>query len=245
MRARLTYYPPYTMLSAHYHEADQFSVLLLGGFAESTAFGETELCDVRAGFKPAGLAHRNCYGAEGALIFAIDREPSPSSPDDWCWRRPGADQNIAMLTQALLTSNATSADVPDLIEELTSLVFKPAADPAKSCAAPRWLRRARNQIDESPASVSLESLARDAGVHHVHLSRSFAKSYGQPLSIYRRRVMAMRAARILIDDAESPAYAAGAAGFADQSHLNRVMRRELGLTPSRLKRLFSRPTSTG
>ncbi|MEO1135578.1 MAG: AraC family transcriptional regulator [Pseudomonadota bacterium] len=245
MLARLTFYPAGGVLSAHAHNTDQYSILMLGGFAEATRKGEEDLCGIRAGFKSAGLVHQNRFGPDGALILAIDRLPIEMEETCWRWRSAHGHSAMRQLVWHLLTVdvrgvNAPEAEIQDILDELTALLFyTPDAKANGAHRVASWLRRIREEIDDAPRDASLKKLAHEAGVHHVHLSRSFAKVYGQPLSLYRRRAMAMRAASALAAWGRTPVQAAGEAGFADQSHMTRVMQSEIGLTPSRLRRMFA------
>lgn len=242
---RLTYYPADNTLSAHAHDTDQFSILMLGGFAEVTKQGEADLCDVRIGFKPAGLVHQNHFGPNGALILAIDRLPANMNETVWRWRCAHADPFIGQLVRRLLAANEdgpfiSRTDMEDIVADLTALIGdQPEGRAGQKDATASWLRRIREEIDDAPLNASLKKLACGAGVHYVHLSRSFAKAYGQPISLYRRRVMAMQAAGALAVRGKTPVQAANEAGFADQSHMTRVMRSEIGLTPKRLRRMLA------
>ncbi|HEY0436094.1 MAG TPA: hypothetical protein VGC92_05605, partial [Phenylobacterium sp.] len=53
-------------------------------------------------------------------------------------------------------------------------------------AVPAWLEEARSRLLAQPATTSLSRLARDFGVHRVHLSRSFQAHFGAPPSVVRR-----------------------------------------------------------
>ena len=242
--ARLTYYPPGAEMHAHIHENDQYSVLVLGGFREVTTSGEADLHGFSAGFKAAGQRHENLYGRDGAIILAIDAPPRETDRG-WHWRQPTARENILPLVKMLLERRKPANDSGDVVHELISLIEVTPDDSGghlrNGRTPPNWLRRVREEIDDAPMAADLTSLAGRASVHVTHLSRSFAQSFGVPLSVYRRRVMAMRAAQAMMHEVQTPAAAANTAGFADQSHLTRVLRRETGLTPRRFQALFDAP----
>ncbi len=83
--------------------------------------------------------------------------------------------------------------------------------------------------------VDVADLAREAGVHRVHLARAFRDHFGESVTLFARRVRLEAAQRLIAAGGISLAQAAARAGFADQSHLTRVMRAALGLTPGRMR----------
>jgi AraC-like DNA-binding protein len=95
----------------------------------------------------------------------------------------------------------------------------------------RALERAREFVgEEFRREIGLDELATAAGVDKYRLTRIFRGRYGLPphaLQIAHR----VRAARVRLEHGDSPAAAAAATGFVDQSHLHRHFRRTLGMTP--------------
>jgi AraC-like DNA-binding protein len=100
----------------------------------------------------------------------------------------------------------------------------------------------RDGLDEAcehggtPPSVS--ELARDAGVHRVHLSREFHLHFGASPTEYRQRARLRAAVRRVGAAAQTLSRAAYESGFADQAHMTREFRRRLGLTPLEYRRLM-------
>ncbi len=93
----------------------------------------------------------------------------------------------------------------------------------------REVLAARELIDQD-GDRDCVALARAVGVSPWRLSRAFRQGMGLTVPEYRvhRRLCA---AKKLLAQGASPAYAALEAGFFDQSHLNREFRRRVGLTP--------------
>lgn len=99
--------------------------------------------------------------------------------------------------------------------------------------APEWLERARAFIDEHFAEhLSLVMVATLAGVHPVHLARTFRRAYDTTFSSYLRSVRLDFAREQLTTTSIPLAAIAVAAGFCDQSHFSRLFRRDTGLTPA-------------
>jgi AraC family transcriptional regulator len=98
---------------------------------------------------------------------------------------------------------------------------------------PRWLSQTRDFLhDNFAGSFTVEDVARVAGVHPVHLSRVFRRRFGCTIGEYVRRLRVEYANR-QISATETPlSEIALAAGFADQSHLNKTFKSVFGLTPA-------------
>ena len=88
--------------------------------------------------------------------------------------------------------------------------------------------------DEAP---STEDLAVLADLSPYHMIRSFSQTFGMPPHAYLLQARVERARRML-EKGASPAEAAQATGFADQSHLHRYFRRILGIPPGAYQRAF-------
>jgi AraC-like DNA-binding protein len=100
----------------------------------------------------------------------------------------------------------------------------------------RALRLACEYLADRPErNVGLDELAAVAGVGKFRLIRLFRERTGLPphaLQVAHR----LRAARRLLEAGETIAGAAAATGFTDQSHLHRLFRRSLGVTPGEYRR---------
>jgi AraC-like DNA-binding protein len=109
-----------------------------------------------------------------------------------------------------------------------------AGRPSTAAARKRAVDATREVLAERPA-VGLLELARAVAVSPHHLSRIFSDCAGEPISRYRNRIRARLALERLADGETSLARLAGELGLADQAHLTRVVRREVGQPPSRLR----------
>lgn len=87
-------------------------------------------------------------------------------------------------------------------------------------------------------------LRTDIGSPH-HLSRIFHSVTGTTISRHRRRLRARRALERLAAGDRDLARLAFELGFADQSHLCRVLRVETGQMPSALRRALAQPAPEG
>ncbi len=96
---------------------------------------------------------------------------------------------------------------------------------------PIRVRRMRDYIhDHMDESLTLSDLAETAGVGRFQAIRLFRAAMGLPPHAYLVQCRVQSAARLL-RSGTSPAEAATAVGFADQSHLTRHFKRTFGVTP--------------
>jgi AraC family transcriptional regulator len=106
---------------------------------------------------------------------------------------------------------------------------------------PAWLGRVTQLLESRfRERLTLEELAREAGVHPVHLAAAFRRHLRcTPFDFLRRRRVAF-AARQLVDTELSLVTVALGAGFAHQSHFCRIFKSVTGMTPTAYRKLFSR-----
>lgn len=240
---RLSHYGSGADMAPHVHGYTQLSWLLAGELSEQHGRHDVEILGPSLGIKPAECRHANRYGRDGSLILSVnveeDRLPTLVGREglDWGWARRAAPRDGRDPVPALAALLAAGGE--DAGWALNDLVARAVETPADEReATPVWIERVREQLREDESEPDLESVAAQAGVHRVHLSRSFARHVGMAPSLFRTRVRLARALRGMMDG-QSTADAAYAAGFSDQAHLNRWIKRETGFAPRRLSRLLA------
>jgi AraC-like DNA-binding protein len=103
----------------------------------------------------------------------------------------------------------------------------------------RLVDRAREALIEGRLVVGLEELADLVGCSSHHLSRIFRLVTGESLTAHRNRLRVRAVLSDLQDGSPCLRLLAAEYGFADQAHLTRVVRRQLGRTPSDLRGVVS------
>lgn len=231
---RLSYYGPGERMLPHEHDAHQLSWLLSGELYEERGGQSCEILSAARGFKPADCVHANIYGRHGALVLSInldDEKTAELLPDkarDWRWSHTDTRPAAALLN--LMAKQGERADLA-----LTDLLALDEEDADYNGAAPpAWLDRVREQLRDEPDLPGLDVMAAECGVHRVHLSRSFSRHYGLAPSLYRARSRTALGVSCLAEG-EGAAHAAAVAGFADQSHFSRWLKKQTGLPPRRLQ----------
>ena len=138
-------------------------------------------------------------------------------------------QRFAKANAAMRKPASRAAEMSADLITLLAGVLEPGS--ASLRGSPPGIRLAKASIDDDPVgNHSLEALARTSGLSKFQTIRGFARSTGLTPHAYvvQRR---LDFARRLIREHAMLADVACAAGFADQSHLNRAFRQRYGLTP--------------
>jgi AraC family transcriptional regulator len=130
-------------------------------------------------------------------------------------------------------------DVTPLV--LHGLVLELVAGLARASASsrsrePSWLDRVEEFLRAGfDAPLSLAAVAAHAGVHPVHLARTYRRHRHRTIGDRIRELRVEHACRLLATTCDSIADIAHRCGFVDQSHLARLMRQRLGITPTRYR----------
>ena len=139
-------------------------------------------------------------------------------------------------------SETSELVVESLVMEMLALLGSQQFTDARGSA---WLALVRDRLESATSPMPrLGELSDLADVHPVYLARAFRRRFGCSVGDYGRRVQVGRAA-ILFEQLEVPlAVVASDAGFADQSHMTRIVRDQTGLTPGAWRRRIvqGRPT---
>ena len=255
LRLVVTEYRPCEQMAPHWHPGTQVSMVLRGAVEEGVGRCEHQGTAGALVVKPAGVVHRNVFGPVPTRMVSIGIEPwaerelasRAAALQRWRWMDAGAAPRV--LWRLLQSARAEPDRAPRLLAdglwEMIDALEDDGAAPAPACEPPAWLRRVRDRLhDHAGVAPPVRELARDAGVHPVSLARAFRRAYNVPVTEYARRLR-VRAAADRVASTELPlARIACQAGFADQAHLTRELRRATGLTPGALRRAAATPPSS-
>lgn len=132
---------------------------------------------------------------------------------------------------------ATAALARQLVRHAGTARPQPPPPPARGGLSPAAKRRALELIDaQLDARLSVETLAREVGLSVAHFARAFKETLGRAPHQFLLSLRLERARRMLEMPGAQLSQIALAAGFADQSHLTRLFKRQYGVTPGALQR---------
>ena len=229
----------------HYHERPYFTFLLQGGMIEGNK-KEKYICT------PGTLlfhhwqdAHYNIKSSQFTRGFHVevgegftetyDLPDIPASGS-----RQLYDPFIKILFRKIYFETRLQGDTMELaVNQLLLNVFD-RLSPGRTAiekSRPGWLKSIKEALHESsPHTLSLKSLALEAGIHPVHLSREFPKFFHATVGEYLRMLKMEKALDLMLDSNLSMTDIAYRSGFADQSHLIRNFRYLLSVKPSVYRR---------
>ncbi len=129
-------------------------------------------------------------------------------------------------------TGASHTEVALIVEEhLLAVLMQLGGWSSPRPVMPLDIRCALQRLDDDPSQpVSLQDLADLSGLSRFQVLRAFLKMTGLPPHAYQRQCR-LHLARRLIRAKRPLAEAALEAGFADQSHMNRLFVKTYGMTP--------------
>lgn len=149
------------------------------------------------------------------------------------------------LEHRLLLSSARRAEDPHEVSERAFVLIartlarrdqrRVASGRPATAAARRVLADGVREALAADRERSLPELAKELSVSPHHLSRVFHSLTGTTVSRHRMRLRVRDALERLAGGQRNLAQVAADVGFADESHLSRVIRRETGETPAALR----------
>lgn len=235
------------LIPTHSHEMAFFSLLLAGDYREFFRSKTISYRPLTICWHPPDLTHRDEIGREGGKFFTIEVQHAwlerlrefarvPDALHDvrggelvWLALRLYREHNEAQLAAPLM--------IEGLLLEMLAIASRLPLPQEKR--APLWLARVLDRLHaEFQQNLTTNELAREAGVHAVHLAAVFRQFQGQTLGEYQQQLRVQYASQLLGKQELSLAEIAQAAGFADQSHLTRTIKRHSGLTPGALRSLL-------
>ena len=168
------------------------------------------------------VALRRAYGIGGAqmqhIVGALTNEAGDGTPSGLAF----VDTLTTALGLQLVQQAGTSKPVPPRI---------------RGGLAPAVRRRVLELMDAHPdAHLTIDALARVAGLSPAHFARAFKESIGRAPHQHLLALRLERARRMLEVPDAALSDVALRAGFADQAHFTRFFKRHYGLTPGMLLR---------
>lgn len=206
-------------LATHRHEQAYAALVVDGSYWESSLEGPVQCVPGTLLLHPHFHAHGNRFGRHGARVINL---PLPD--------RLVPEQRSIWQVDCLKEAIKVFASEPDALPDVLARA-QPAASERTEHSG--WQVDFMQQLQHSDLSIA--RIARQAGVSDAYASRSLRHSHGLSPQLLRRELR-LRRALILLGQDQPLADIAAICGFADQSHLSRVVRACTGLPPARLRR---------
>ncbi|HRH42254.1 MAG TPA: AraC family transcriptional regulator [Pyrinomonadaceae bacterium] len=229
-----------------WHSHDDFILVMVlrGNVREQVKCQDTVINAFDVGIKAPEIKHTDHFCPKGVRVIRLSLAPKFVAQlkseslinEDWNWLKgSNAVRPFLQIGNSLLLQNS---EITDEIHELLAAIL-PNKDLPKNSHPPFWLRRAKQQLDETfLEGVRLSQLAIEAGVHPVYFARKFQQFFGCNVGNYVRKLQVQKVHSLLISGKFSLSQIAVEVGFSDQSHLTRTFANEFGITPANLRKLL-------
>jgi len=235
-------------LPRHSHELAFFALVLNGHYREHCGRSEGQYAPFTLMFRPSGIPHQDEIGPRGVRLYEIEIRPE--------WQKRLADCSAALdtprddiaggpllwLAMKLFREVEASPARDDLAVEclLAEMLSRTSRSAQRESGhAPPWLPRILDKLHiEHCRRLTLDELAREAGVHPVHLSRVFRRCVGEGIGEHVHRLRVRTACERLLAPDVSLSEVSFGTGFADQSHFTRAFRKITGMTPAAFRSAF-------
>jgi AraC family transcriptional regulator len=236
-----TLYLPHETLSRHSHDNAFVSIALHGHYHEHSGPKKWECSTGAVIFHSAGESHADRFYESGGQVLNL--ELFPHFLETLGAHGFRTDRRIQLQSPYLLqiglrlqneirrkdtawelaTEGLALELLAGLMRQRDSREYPPSSD---------WLSQVRDLLDDGfRKSLSLKELAQFVDVHPVHLARAFRKRHHCCVGDYVRRLRVEGACRDLCSSSLPIVEVAARNGFADQSHMSRVIKRYTGLSP--------------
>jgi AraC family transcriptional regulator len=217
----------------HRHDWAYIGLYTAGHYRERYDGGEAEMRGPCAVLHPAGRPHADTVEDKGLETLTIEFDPA------WLRRHGFAGQldrsqvwsggQVGFASRRLATA-LTHRGADERSIGQAAAQFLHLARSSKPSSAPVWIGDVERRLaDAEPVSAS--DLAQRLDMHPAYLARAYRAATGEGLAEVQRRRRVETASRLLRFTADPLAEIAVAAGFCDQSHMNRCFRAVLGRTP--------------
>jgi len=226
----------------HTHDASSFCLLLEGAYEERSEDTQLVYAPMTLAFHPAGMSHSDAIGPDGASFFMIELPPAWDQdvaqygiPRTRLSELHGGDAAWLALRihDAYCDPDTTAVEVESLLFELCSHIALLARD---ELSEPAWLRAIIARLDAEYYHVpGIRRLAADAGIHPIHLARTFRRFHQRTIGDYIMGLRIRDVCQALHETSASLATIALETGFADQNHLTRVFKAITKTTPARYR----------
>jgi len=226
---------PGLVLEDHAHDGATIGILLRGAVAERRDGLVRAQAPGDVFVRPKGVRHANQYFPSGSRSLFVELEPDDP-------RAAGLHAIDALVWPELARHGEAVARAFEQREKARTELFRcaqllvSAAATLRRPRTPPWLVRAKERLaHEFQQPPTLRELAEDLRVHPVHLAQAFRARWGLTPGAFVRAHRVFTAVP-MIQTGAPLAQVAYACGFADQSHMTRVVRSLRGAPPGYLAR---------
>ena len=228
-------YPEGLVAESHFHDHSYLTIVTSGATQESFSGRDEVIAPNDVHLMLAGDRHENRYLADMRCLHLEVDAVLQDLPNAVPGPRRGP--RTATLAQ-LLCQEAEATDDLSVIAVEGLLFALISASAVSSRSAPSWMKKVEDLLRSSfTRTLTLEDIARVAGVHQAHLCREFHKHNGRTIGAWIRELRIDRSRALLQTSAKPLAEVALQCGFSDQSHFSNAFKRVMRMTPRQYRQI--------
>jgi AraC family transcriptional regulator len=244
-------YPAHFRTPRHRHDRPLFCFVVKGSYTE-TYGSKTRACQPSTLlFHAPGEEHAEEFHGAGGCSFLVEIEQgwlehvsAESRVINTSFDCDGG--VLSLLAARIYREFGEPDDLSPLVIE--GLMFELIGETSRHARGgptsppPKWLTQARQLLHDSFSEpVTLAEIAAAVGVHPAHLAKSFHRFYNCTVGVYIRRQRIDFACKALATTDLPLSQIALAAGFSDQSHLTRLFKRQMAVSPAQYRAMLRLP----
>ncbi len=238
-----THYAAHADIPSHTHKNGYFCLVRKGNYQETFGSRRRDCGPLTVAYHPPGEAHSERFLASDCQSFNVElpyawldrirQDAVLAGPLDAHGGTPAA-LAIRLYNEFHRVDSVSALAIEGLILELAAELSRAAQ--REDALIPGWIARIHDLLcDRFAEELSITLLAQEAQVHPVYLNAAFRKHFHCSIGAFVRRRRLAWAASQLVQTRKSVTEIAIAAGFADQSHLCRMLKQCTGLTPTAIR----------
>lgn len=249
LRLTESLYPPAAVIPRHFHEVAYFGLVLEGSYTEAYGARTRECGPSTLLFHPSGEVHSECHDKAVVRILNIElsfqwlAHVQKHSRLLDCPFECSAGTAVRLATR-LYNEFQNPDDLSCLaIEGLALELVVEARRHHRVCqhdrTRPPWLGQVEELLRARyTESLTLDDVAKAAGVHPAHLARVFRQHYRCTVGDYVRGLRIESACCQLSASNTPLSHIALATGYSDQSHFSTAFKRHTDMTPAEYRKVF-------
>jgi AraC-like DNA-binding protein len=224
-------------IEEHRHDWPSLTLHALGAADEMYDGGEARISGPSAVLHPAGRPHADRISEAGLETVSVQFDPAwlrsagatVHLDQTRCWSGGRVGAASQRLAAAWTREGAPESALAQATIDFLTMALSETGE-----TAPAWLDHVSCALEDD-APPSTRAIAESLDLHPAWLARAYRAAVGEGLQDTSRRKRVERAVALLRHTDDPASEIAAAAGFFDQSHMNRGFRLLLGRTPSRVR----------
>jgi AraC family transcriptional regulator len=238
LRLQRTSYSPNVHMPLHTDKLSKISIVLAGSLVEKTAGTEAVGNTGSVIIKPNHALHENRFGDKPVTLLTVSLKDDAVFSryfDSWQFLNHPKIYVKAVKIWTELRKVRNECQLNSSLRLFTSEVL-PQYEDNDNCFY--WYKQLKNLLTQDltePESISI--ISQRIALHRVYMGRKFKKFSGTSPSEYRHFAKTASALVELLVTDKSISSIAFDNGFADQSHLTRTIKRQLGFTPAKFRKM--------